>query len=321
MSPRRPLTRAEVVRNRRRQWMQKRQAQATEVMRRPPPITTRSETGLGMSRKGARPSAQRRYQAAINMPGVQVRMPAITLPRVSAAWRLVSVFMVLLLGTLIYLAWTMPEFRVVQPQVSGNQMLSTAEIDAVLNLTGRPIFSLIPSELETRLRLNYPELTSAQVAIDFPNTVLVRVSERKPVIEWQLNGGFTWIDDQGVAFRPRGSADRLISVVASAAPPSGHASAIDPLSPIPYISADMVKAIEILAPQVPAGSPISYDPHYGLGWTDSRGWRVFFGNQAKDMNQKLEIYQALVASLTQRGIYPALISVQYPDAPFYRMSQ
>ncbi len=321
MSPRRPLTRAEVVRNRRRQWMQKRQAQATEIMRRPPPITTRSETGFGQSRKGTRPNAQRRYQAAIQMPGVQVRMPAFSLPRVSAVWRIVSGFMVLLLGTLIYLAWTMPEFRVVQPRISGNQMLSSAEIDAVLNLTGKPIFSLIPSELETRLRLNYPELTSAQVTIDFPNLVQVKVNERKPVIEWRLNNGYTWIDDQGVAFRPRGSADHLISVVASAPPPPGQASADDPLSPIPYISADMVKAIETLAPQVPPGTPISYDPHYGLGWTDSRGWRVFFGNEAKDMSLKLEIYQALIASLTQRGIYPALISVQYPDAPFYRMSQ
>jgi hypothetical protein len=36
---------------------------------------------------------------------------------------------------------------------------------------------------------------------------------------------------------------------------------------------------------------------------------------------KARVYQALVDSLTQRGIRPVLINVAYPSAPFYRTGQ
>jgi len=36
---------------------------------------------------------------------------------------------------------------------------------------------------------------------------------------------------------------------------------------------------------------------------------------------KMRVYESLVASLTQRGIQPAMINVTYPTAPYYRMSE
>ena len=80
-------------------------------------------------------------------------------------------------------------------------------------------------------------------------------------------------------------------------------------------------AILVLAPNVPAGATMVFNSADGLGWTDSRGWKVFFGADAKDMNLKVRVYQSLVDSLTARGLYPAFISVAYPDAPYYRMAQ
>jgi hypothetical protein len=84
---------------------------------------------------------------------------------------------------------------------------------------------------------------------------------------------------------------------------------------------DMVKSIQILAPSIPAGTTMVYDPRYGLGWLDARGWQVSFGIDARDMALKLQVYQSLVTSLTQQGIIPTFISVQYANAPYYRMSQ
>lgn len=95
----------------------------------------------------------------------------------------------------------------------------------------------------------------------------------------------------------------------------------DPLSPLPYLSAEMVKAIETLAPKVPAGTTMIYDHQNGLGWSDSRGWKVTFGDDPQDMALKLQVYQSLVASLAQQGVTPAFISVQYVNAPYYRISQ
>ncbi|HTP01637.1 MAG TPA: hypothetical protein VMJ64_09700, partial [Anaerolineales bacterium] len=129
------------------------------------------------------------------------------------------------------------------------------------------------------------------------------------------------IDADGIAFRPHGTPGNLIAVDALAAPPASTATQADPLSPVPYISPDVVKAVKTLAPDVPGGTTLMYDPQYGLGWVDSRGWKVFFGSDSGNMPLKLQVYKALVDSLAQKGIQPTFISVQYPNAPYYRTSQ
>jgi cell division protein FtsQ len=239
--------------------------------------------------------------------------------------RLFSIFLSLLLGTMLYLALTLPAFHISAAQVSGNQRIGADEINSVLNTAGQSIFMLRSADLETRLRLNYPELASAHVSISLPNTVVITIQEREPVLLWQQAGGYTWIDADGVAFRPRGDMSSLpatiVPVKALAAPPASVVTAADPLSPSPFISPELVKAIQSMAPTVPAGVPLEYDPKYGLGWSDSRGWKAFFGITAKDMPLKLQVYQSLVDSLAQKGIQPAFISVQYANAPYYRISQ
>lgn len=317
MSEKRELSRAEQVRLRRRLESQKRQTHSVSRATRPSPMIT--SRNITQETRMARP--RRRFQAAFAMPGVQVHMPRIALPRFEIGQRWLSFFIILLLGAMIYLAWTLPVFRVTSAHVVGNQRISADEINGVLGSAGQPIFTLLPSEMESRLRINYPELASVKVSVGLPNAITVNVVERQPVIAWQQNGGYTWIDADGIAFRPHGTADNLISVTALAAPAPGLPSTNDPLSPVPFLSMDMVKAIKTLASNIPAGTAMIYDPHNGLGWADGRGWQVFFGTDAKDMTLKLQVYQSLITSLTSRGITPAFISVQYVNAPYYRMTK
>ena len=324
MSEKSSSNRAELVRLRRREQSQKRVVKSSQQATRPlPAITSRKSIERAAPRSANKSKTRRRYQAALSMPGIQIHMPAITLPRFEVGWRLLSFFISLLLGAALYLAWTLPMFRATAAQVTGYQRIQPDEINAVLDSAGQPIFTLLPSDLEKRIRRNYPELASAKVTLSLPNVVSVNVVERQPVILWQQNGAYTWIDENGVAFHPRGSqgADKLISVNALATPPPGQPSADDALAPTPYVSDDMVKAIQILAPNVPSGSTLTFDPHNGLGWSDSRGWQAYFGSDSKDMNMKLLVYKSLVNSLLQRGVYPVFISVQYPNAPYYRLSQ
>lgn len=316
------LTRAEQVRTRRRQQIQKRPKQSASLMTRSlPPVVSRTGLTNLNQQKTNPPNTKRRFQAAFSMAGFELRIPAITLPGIEVKSRLLSLFLTLLLGAALYLCMTLPEFQVSKAQVYGNQRITADEINAVLSSSGQPIFLLQPSDLETRLRLNYPEIAAATVSLGLPNLVIVKIVERQPVILWQQGSGFTWIDQSGIAFRPRGTAANLIQVNATGVPPPGLPVMNDPLSPLPYLSVDLVKAIETLAPSVPAGTAMAYDPVNGLGWSDARGWQVTFGNNAKDMALKVQVYQSLVASLTQQGITPAFISVQYANAPYYRMSQ
>ncbi|MEW6029037.1 MAG: FtsQ-type POTRA domain-containing protein [Chloroflexota bacterium] len=315
-------TRAELVRRRRVRQAARDDGQTSLQATRPlPPVTTRNagaDAVVPLARK-PKPKTTRRYEAALAAPRTRLHAPA--LPEIRFGWRWVSFFLVLLLGTALYLAWTLPMFRVNGLQMKDNLYMSADELNAALGLNNRPIFTVIPSEAEAILRMNFPELKTVAVQVSLPNVVTVTVTERLPLIRWEQGGSYTWVDDEGVAFRPRGEVQGLISVTALGAPPPGQRSAQDALAPIPFLSADIVQSARALAPFVPPGSTLMYDPKYGLGWSDPRGWQIYFGTKAADVNMKITVYLALADSLTQRGIAPVFIDMRYPNAPYYRLGQ
>jgi len=316
MSNKRELSRSELVRLRREKEHAQHMERASKIVARPTPVTVRAKQKP--ARKPVQ-NARRRYQIAIpHLPRTAAR--SFSFPRPHPGWRLGSFLLVALIGVLLYFAFTLPELRVNEVKLNGSQLLSQAEINSVLNLSGQPVFMLIPSDLETRLRLNYPELASVRVTVSLPNLVSVNVTERQPVIRWEQGGGYTWVAEDGIAFRPHGELVGLISVVALSAPPVEGGES-DPLTPAPFISAEMVQALKGLAGHVPPGTPILYEKGYGFGWNDPRGWRVYFGVTASDVELKIRVYESMVNSLAQKGIRPALINVMYPTAPYYRMTQ
>ncbi|MFN8412288.1 MAG: FtsQ-type POTRA domain-containing protein [Anaerolineales bacterium] len=323
MSEKRETSRAEAVRARRAQRSAKEIKQTTQRAVKPiAPVSSR--VGVSYVREKHKPAVtanRRRFNVAIGLPNIALHRPAITISRPSANWRTASLGLAIFFAITIYLMWTLSYFHVNTATVLGNSRLSKEEINAVLGVTGQSIFLIQPEDVATRLRLNYPELASAKVNVYLPNHVYVTVTERQPVILWQQDQGFTWIDATGVAFRPRGDAGMLIPVLGLATPPAGSAPLDDPLGPPPYMQKELVEAILALAPSVPAGSTLTFNPADGLGWKDSRGWEVFFGTNPQDMPLKIRVYQSLVDSLTSRGRIPEYINVAFPSAPYYRMSK
>ncbi len=325
MNEKRTSSRSESVRQRRRSGTQpsrplrkKSRASSKSGYRELPPITARGVVNdFAIERR--KQAGKRRFNAVFSLPRPAVR--ALSLPHIHLGWRLLSFLLVLLLGTGLYLSWTLPQFRVNTAHVIGNQRISVDEINAALELNGNPVFLLTPARLREQTIRAYPELASVEVTIDLPNIVTVYVTERKPVIQWQQDGGYTWIDETGRAFRPRGEAQGLIVVQALGTPPSLIVPEADPSLPAPFISTEMVKALTVLAPYAPAGTPILYDPATGFSWTDGRGWQAVFGAGGEDVEVKIRVYQAMVDWLLQRGIRPILINVAYPNAPFYRVEQ
>ena len=316
MSERRVLTRSEIARQRRAQRAAKELTQTSQRALKPVVPVARVISRDMVSQKSV--ANKRSFKIALGLPEIHLHKPAITAQRLHASWRLASVFIALLLSTAIYLVLTLPYFHVPSVTVLGNNRLSRDEVEAVLGVLGQSIFTVQPDEAALRLRMNYPELLSAQVNVYLPNHVYVTLTERQPVILWQQNGAYTWIDSTGVAFRPRGSVTGLVPVTGLAVPPAGAPPVDDPVSAPPYMQKELVDAILALAPTVPADATMVFDPSFGLGWTDSRGWKSFFGTSAQDMPLKVRVYQSLVDSLVSRGVSPLFINVMYPDAPFYR---
>jgi hypothetical protein len=285
------------------------------------PVTSRNvSVDAATVRVKPRPKSDRQYQAlaaAPFAPAREIQVPAI--PRVRIGWRLLSFLLVVLLGIGVYFAFTDPMFQVGSAALTGNQFISAQEVNATLGLNGSPIFLVVPADAETALRLSYPEIAAVTVSVELPNRLSVVITERQPVVRWEQNGAYTWLDEEGVALRPRGEAAGLVVVKASGQAPTGPTSGNDPLTPAPYVDADIVKTARLLAPYAPQGSGILYDPKFGIGWTDVRGWTVWFGASSDQVDMKLRVYTVLVDSLAQRGINPIMINVAYPNAPYYRL--
>lgn len=322
MSKEQKLSRAEIVRQR-RAAQQAKDAQKESASRSMPPVTTRAGSSSVAKKKKRKPNVrQRRYEIAVNTASENLR--TVSMPFIRLEWRAASALLVILLGIGLYLLWTSPYFMVAAPQIQGNQRLGSEEISSVLNLTGESVFLLRPNQLERGLLIAYPSLASVSITVSLPNQVRIHVTERQPLIVWQQqSGGAAWIDAEGIAFLPRGQVDGLVSILALGPPPApvvDTASASE-LAPPPFISPETVAALEALAPYAPQGAPIIYDPQYGLGWNDARGWSVRLGDITKDIALKLRIYETMVNWFAQHNIHPVLVSVAHPHAPFYRTEQ
>ena len=275
-----------------------------------------TKTRVNNVRRTTKNTHPKGYEFALNLGHTAVRAPALSLPKLGSRW--VSVVLTLLLGLLLYTMQTANIFKVGAIEVTGNKRLAAADVNTVLNLTGQSIFKITPTQIEENLRTAFPDLAGVNVQIGIPNKIRVDIVERTPILAWYQGGNLTWVDSNGVAFTPRGDVPGLIQIASSSNPPQLSADPQKSASEQSFITTDMVKAILALYPQVPGGAPMIYDPKYGVGWQDSRGWSVYFGQNSQDIDMKEKIYQAMLDSFSKQGIQPTLISVAYLDAPFYK---
>ncbi|MEJ2706469.1 MAG: FtsQ-type POTRA domain-containing protein [Anaerolineales bacterium] len=308
----------------------------------PPPMMVRGAIpGLPMTRK-KRSRAKRRVDVSLGMPGVEMRLPS--LPRVRIGWRLVSAVIVALLGFLLYNLWNSPKYQVNAAQIKGLQRISAHEVQAVLGLSGQPVFTLNQHELQDKLTKAFPEFESVSVQVSLPNLVNVSVQERVPVLIWRKGDQIQMVDADGIAFPIREDAMELgLPVVeASSLPPllqlQDSQAELD-ASQLEYsavqngaqgtaqsaaqearqfMSAEMVTAVVTMALQAPVGTTLVYDASHGLGWIDQGGWHVYFGDVA-DMQMKMHVYHALIEKLQQDGSTPRMVSVEYVHAPYFRL--
>jgi hypothetical protein len=198
-------------------------------------------------------------------------------------------------------------------------------VNSVLDIEGESIFTLSPSELQQELSQSFPEFSNVRVEIALRNKVLVDVEERQPILIWQQDGHTVLVDANGYAFPPREGASNgpELTVAASSAPAvaatipetgadltniSGTGTGAENSDKdgvyslkTPFMSVEMVSAILSMKSQAPAGATLVYAAQHGLGWKDSQGWEVYFGD-VRDMGTKLNIYKALATRLQSDGV-------------------
>jgi cell division protein FtsQ len=280
-----------------------------------PPVLIRGEaieTPMVTRRSGKK--TRRRFDIALGMPGAEVRLPSV--PMIRPGWRAVSGILTALLSLSLYYLWSSPTYQISGLQVSGLQRLSIEEIDSVLGLTGKAIFELNLDEAHTALAENFPELSQIALSAGLPAQVVIEVVERQPVLAWVQDDRTMWVDEQGIAFPPRGEAEPPIRVRAEASP--AHKPG-EQLAENQLLTVEMVSAILALKQVAPEERPLLYTREHGLGWEEKRGMQVYMGDELSQLDVKLSLYQAIMERLKEEKIKPALVSVEHIHAPFFRL--
>jgi cell division protein FtsQ len=262
--------------------------------------------------------------------------PAI--PDIHVGWRLASAFLVLLLGFAIIYMSTAEAYQLKSPVIFGMQRVTIADLESVLNLRGEPLFVIDTQVAKQKLASAFPELADIDVRMAAYSHLVISARERQPIVAWNSSGQTLWIDNEGAIFFPRGDTGTLLTIQAETNPPlerilapledpSLNAQPIleNPGADIP-ITLRQVKPAFLdtaikLSSQLPPESNLTYNIYNGLGWVDPRGWTIYIGSTLDDLNEKLLVYEDVVAQLEKDGVKPAMISVEYVHAPFFRLEQ
>jgi hypothetical protein len=285
-----------------------------------------------------------RQNRKVNVPlkskGAELQLPAF--PHVKFGWRLISGAICLLSLAVIISFIGLSTFEVSSINLEGAQRLSGEVILSQTDLLGKAIIALNPDEIEQQVIERFPSLKSVRVSVGLPASVNINVSERQPVILWQQEGSSYWIDNDGVMFPVIGDVDVQATVIASSDPPAapaeeeptdeeaGETTVEEEIEPLftffeepayPRTTPAFVEGTLAMINYVPEGSALAYNAEFGLGWQDPQGWLVYFGRDINNIELKLAEYQTIVAALQKDGIIPALISLEFLHAPFYRLEQ
>jgi cell division protein FtsQ len=328
------MTRAEAIRIRHEEELKRREGLVKKTVAAPRLIPVKPKVSLLPRNKTTTGAAKpiltgrysRRFDIAMSAPygrptpvaGAK-KSAALAMPKIAFGPRWASSILMMLCVAGLYLMTSDNYFTVSYANVLGNNRVSAEEISSAMGAMGKPAALLSPAEIEYNILNAFPDIATAHIEINLPADVVVTVTERQPVAAWQQDGQTVWVDAQGYAFPPRGFVEGLVTVSAVGAPPGpDNVDAAQQVGAHPFLNEEMAAALLVISPRVPQGSTLVYDPRYGLGWTDPRGWQAYFGHTHGDVNTKIQIYQGMVDYLSKQGIAPKLISVEYPDAPFYR---
>jgi cell division protein FtsQ len=137
-------------------------------------------------------------------------------------------------------------FKIEHIDIEGRHETSANDLRAALAIApGEPIFGFDTTAAHERLK-KLPWVHQAAVERHLPDTVLLRITERKPIALWQLDGKFSLIDVEGavIPIDDVGRFGKLPVVVGAGAPPNA-AALIELLASEPDLASRVRAAVRI----------------------------------------------------------------------------
>lgn len=180
-------------------------------------------------------------------------------------------------------------FRVQQVTVTGTEALNPHDLRQQVNLQDQSMFTVSTADAARRLA-SLPLVRDVSVTRSWPQTIVIEIVERKPVVFWKIGNASYPVDEEGV-------------VVTGAVPPWGaptiqYQGPATSLKPGDRVDADAVRlALRLLevVPQVIGDNPFSfqYSPSDGLTLSTESGYLVTLGD-SRDLDWKLAVWTAML---------------------------
>lgn len=127
--------------------------------------------------------------------------------RSRAFW--ITLLILILSGILIYFVVFSQKFWVKSIRISGNQKVDTSEIESLVkekinrqlfSFHSQSIFLSDTDDISESLLIKFPQIEKAKIKEEFPDVLLVEITERVPAGVWCYNEDCFSIDKSGVIF-------------------------------------------------------------------------------------------------------------------------
>lgn len=286
------------------------------------PEAPRLSKSITLGERRAQRRARKRAQLAAEMPAA---IPKGTPRLIFVSWRWLSGSLSLGLLIVLYLLLSHGEFYVHQIYVGytdSEHFLTPDEVYGLTGLANSHIFWADAAAIKAQLEAN-PQIASADVQIGWPpNMVQVTVTERQPALIWEQSGQRVWIDVRGRVMALRRDMPDLVRVVVEKPSQAVHIGkcqwqGVDRvLGRGDCIDQNTVNGVLQFKALYPNVTEVVYDPVKGLGFHEGGNYTLWFGDGI-DIQTKMDVYNAIISDLRQRGITPVEINVANPDAPYY----
>lgn len=234
--------------------------------------------------------------------------------------RRVLVIVPLLLAAVfgLHTLFTAPYFEVQQITIAGTRSGQLIAAIERLHLTGVNIF-LADTSADAASIKSLPPIADASVTRTLPNTLLVQVVERQPVLIWQVGATLYSVDAGGAIIGQVQQADGL-PVIRDEHSLDQHGH---PFAPGGKIDPKIIQMARQLLEQVPTASGItSFTLRdtllYGIVLFSAEGWQARFGGP-DNLQTKINELAAIVQLVRQQGQQLALIDLRFGYYPYYRL--
>jgi cell division protein FtsQ len=194
-------------------------------------------------------------------------------------------------------------------QITGNNALSAAEVVALADVIGRPIWFVQPDAVTERL-MTAAYVESAAVDVVLPDVTTIEIVERRPEVRW-LAGGVQYLVDGtgkvlGVAQEP---AEPNVLVIVD----NSHLQ-LQPSDRLDPDALDLARALALRLPGELGFTPaqIGWDMALGVYVRSSANQTIVFG-RSDELDRKL----AVLSFLLTDGTAFTYLDLR-PSTPFYQ---